>query len=373
MTTPTLPEAQIVESVAELWGVPLQPAGCAHCGQAHLVNADQLGGLCPNCARGKLESQPARLRPEAPELLAPFRKTRAELTTLLSTFIREVWLRPEDLDAAKMVQRALPVFWPMWLVDGDVAGNWQAEMGFDYQVKSSQESYRDGGWKSSEVVETRVRWEPRVGQLRRRYNNIAVPAASDHERVQRVLGGFQFNQAQKYEARQADGHAFRVPDVLPESAWPLAQTGLDQAAAAECAKAAQAQHLRNFSLQADYDSLHWTQLLLPFYVTYYKDDDGLAHPIYINGQSGRVGGLRMASAKKGRVWAGVLIGLALGLFVLGMVLGLISLAVPILIPVAGLCLLGAFPLGLAALGPALWPGQWNQRQKATYDSAKPLR
>lgn len=364
MNTPSFSEPLIIESVAELWGVPLQPAGCTHCGQAHLVSANQIGKLCPNCARGQLESQPARLRPEAPELLSPFRKTRAELTTRLSAFIKDVWLKPDDLDAAKMAHRAAPLFWPMWLVDGNVVGNWQAEMGFDYQVKSSQESYGDGGWKSNEVVETRVRWEPRVGQLRRRYHNVAVPAASDHERFQKVLGGFQLNKTQAYQAEQVAGHILRVPDVLPESAWPLAQTGFTAAAATECMQAAQAQHIRNFSLHADYDSLHWTQLLLPFYATYYKDDEGQTHPIYINGQSGVVSGLRMASAKKGRWWAGILAAIALGLFGLGLLLGLLSLVVPVLIPLAGICLLSAFPLGFVALIPALWPGQWNRRQLA---------
>jgi hypothetical protein len=362
MTTPNLPSAEIVESVAELWGLPLQPAGCARCGQAHLVSADHVGGLCPNCARGRLEPQPARLRPEAPELLAPFDKTRAELPALLNRFINDVWLRPDDLDAAKMASRALPVFWPMWLVDGDVAGNWQAEMGFDYQVKSSQESYSDGGWRSNEVVETRVRWEPRVGQLRRRYDNIAVPAASDSDALQKRIGAFRLDRAQAYDSAQIQEAALRAPDLLPESAWPLAQNGLRHAAAEECTKAAQAQHVRNFALHAAYESLHWTQLLLPLYVTFYKDDEGQAHPIYINGQTGVVGGLRLASAKKGRLWAGVLLAIALGLFILGLLLGLISLVIPFLIPVAGLCILGAFPLGLAALVPALWPGQWNRRE-----------
>ncbi len=366
MPSPYLPEAQIVESVAELWGLPLQSAGCGHCGQAHLVSADRLGGRCPNCARGKLESQPARLRPEAPELLAPFNKTRADLPPLLNAFIKDVWLKPDDLEAAKMANRALPVFWPMWLVDGELAGNWQAEVGFDYQVKSSQESYREGGWKSNEVVETRVRWEPRVGQLRRHYDNIAAPATSDHAVFQKRLGGFQLGQIRAYEAALIQGHALRVPDVLPESAWPLAQTGLNQAAAEECVKAAQAQHLRDFNLQAAYDSLHWTQLLLPLYVTYYKDDAGQAHPIYINGQSGVVSGLRVASTKKGQLWAGIVIALALGLFLFGLLFGLVSLAVPLLLPLAGLCIFGAFPLGFAALLPALWPGQWNQRQLAAH-------
>ncbi len=35
----------------------------------------------------------------------------------------------------------MPVYLPMWLVDGNVTDDLQAETGFDYQVQSSQESY----------------------------------------------------------------------------------------------------------------------------------------------------------------------------------------------------------------------------------------
>ncbi len=363
MTTPNLPEAHIIESVAEAWGVALQPAGCEQCGQAYLVSAERTGGRCPNCARGALAPQPARLRPEPPELLAPFQKSRAELLPRLTQFVKEVWLRPDDLDAAKLAQRLLPVYWPMWLVDSDVSGHWQGEVGFDYQVKSSQESYSASGWHSREVMETRVRWEPRVGQMRRHYDNVAVPAASDHTALQTRLGPFQLEQAKAYDAAQLQHAAIRVPDGLPENAWPLARTQLDQRAIADCVTAAQGQHSRNFTVQADYDSLHWTQLLLPLYVTFYTDDNGQAHPIFIHGQTGQVSGVRMASQKKGWQWAGGLAALAAVVFIIGLVLGLIGMAVPPLVALGGVCLIGAFPLGLLALIPALWPIQWNGKQE----------
>jgi len=355
-------ETQIVESVAELWGVALQPAGCAQCGYAFLVTAERVGKVCPHCARGPLTAQPARLRPEPPELVIPFAKQRADLTAALTQFANEVWLRPAELDGPKLAQRLTPVYWPMWLVDADVAGEWQGEVGFDYQVKSSQEKYSDSGWKTNEVVETRIRWEPRRGQMRRHFDNVAAPAISDHAALIQRLGDFQLQHAQPYAASAAQTALLRVPDVLPENAWPLARTALDRRAEAECAQAAQGQHSRNFTVAVQYESPHWTQLLLPLYVTFYTDDDGRRQMIWVHGQTGRLSGVRVASHKQGGQWAGGLVAAGVAMLLLGLLLGAVGLAVPPLLLCSGVCMVGALPVGLAALVPALWPGQWNAKQ-----------
>lgn len=112
------------------------------------------------------------------------------------------------------------------------------------------------------------------------------------------------DQATAYQPGQVKGAAFRVPDLPSESAWPLAQAQLDEAASAECRQAAGAQHLRNFGLRADYESLHWTQMLLPLYVIWYTDDQGQPHTLYLNGQSGVIGGKRLVSQRKGGQIAG---------------------------------------------------------------------
>jgi len=355
---PDLPAAAIVPPAEAVWGTGLQPAGCRACGQAHLVAPEAIGAPCPNCAQAPLEEQPARLRPEPPELAVPFRMLQPDLARILTAYVQPVWLRPDDLDPVRLLQRARRVYWPMWLVDADMAGDWQLEAGFDYQVKSAQESYRSGQWVSDERVETRVRWEQRAGHLARHYDNIAVPALDAHDAMGALAGHYDRAASAPYDAAQAAGAALRVPDLPPQSAWPLAQSRLETAAAEECRAAAGAQHGRNFAVRAQFANLNWTQLLLPLWVTTYQDDDGRVRVIAVNGQSGQPHGPRLASQRKGLRQAGILAAIAAIAFVLGLVLALAG--GPALAGFAPIALVPAFFLAAAALVPAVWPWQWNR-------------
>jgi hypothetical protein len=115
-------------------------------------------------------------------------------------------------------------------------------------------------------------------------------------------------------------------------------------------------------LQANYTDLNWTQLFLPLFVTYYTTDDGQRYPVYINGQSGAISGVRLASQRKGWQWAGILAGIAAGL----VLLGLLSFAAAVLLPplsiLGGLLVFLAFLVAIAAVVPAIWPWQWNRKQ-----------
>jgi len=358
MSTPAFPTTQSAASVEQLWGLPLQVAGCRQCGQVFLVEASRMGQICPFCACGTLESQPAGLWNQPPELVVPFAKTQADVRAVLENFVKGVWLAPDDFNAEMLLRRAVAVFWPMWLVDGDLAGIWQAEAGFDYQVKSSQESYNSAGWRSREVIETRQRWEPRTGQILRHYDNICVPAASDHTRLVGLVGDYRLDKATPYDKAWVTRSTMRLPDLPPQSAWHTARLGLDHAAEQECLKAAAAQHIRNYLVNADYNSLNWTQMLLPLVVSYYTDDDGKTHPVYINGQSGVIGGVRLASQRKGWRWAGILAAIAVVSVLLGLLTSLIGL-----IPIGGFLIFVAILLGMAAVVPVVWPWQWNRRQR----------
>lgn len=358
-----IPTTEATGSVEALWGLALYPAGCSHCRQAHLVPARMIGSRCPNCAVETLEPQQALLRREAPELIIPFQVDRSRLETAFQRFTEGVWLPPDDLNPQTLLERAVPVFWPMWLVDAEITGDWQAEIGYDYQVKSSQESYTGGDWRTREVVENRIRWEPRMGRLERRFNNVAVPALEDHDLLSQRVGSYRREVVRPFSPDLLDDAALRVPDLPPESAWPLAESNLKIAAADECRLAAGGQHVRSFSLRAEYDSLHWTQLLQPLYVSYYTPDDGQPQMVYVNGQTGAAGGLRLASQRKGWLWAGITAAISLGLLLLGLLVSALGAVTP---PVAVLgivlVVLGVIA-GIFAVVPAIWPWQWNRTQQ----------
>jgi hypothetical protein len=360
-TTP-FPQAQITESVESIWGVSLKAAGCLKCGQAFLVDESRIGQVCPHCAQGILQTQPVRLRTEPPELLIPFKRNRPQIVVILQKFIQPVRLRCPDFTLENLLQRVTPVYWPMWLVDTDLKGGWRAEVGYDYQVKSSQESYSAGGWHSHDVLETRVRWEPRLGNLERHYDNVVSPALTAHNTLARNLGSYYQQEAVPYQAEQIAHAVLQIPDVHPEDSWPQAQTQVEMHAAMDCQQAAQGQHIRSFQIDPTYSSLNWTQQLQPMFVSYYKDDEGQPHLVWINGQSGAISGTRLASQKAGWKWAGILAGIAILLFLLSLGSFAASALLPLLSLAGILFIILAFGSAVASIFPIVWPWQWNRQQ-----------
>ncbi|MBU0493692.1 MAG: hypothetical protein KKA73_29655 [Chloroflexi bacterium] len=346
--------------IAELWGRPMQAAHCPQCGVAHLLPVVEEAVTCPACFAATLEPQPTLLRPEPPELVVEPGLTPAQVGEAFTKWLGGLWLRPTDLQPRALISRLTQVYLPLWLVDSGVGGSWSAQMGYDYQVASSQEHYRGGQWTTREVTETRIRWEPRVGQIQRTYQNLSVPALAEHDRLMVGLGPFDQGAAQAYAPERVGDAAVRVPSLLPDEAWPAAQAGLDRLVAADCQAAADAQHVEQYAIQADYRDRHWTQLLLPAYATFYRDDEGRVIPVFVNGQTGRVYGLKRASQRRGWQWTGVLVGAALLCFLVGMVLAVAAVLAPPLLAGTLALLVASLLLGVAAPVPAVWAWQFNR-------------
>lgn len=358
--------ATILEESQTLWGTDRQPAGCPHCQRVYLVQAGQIGETCPLCCQESLEPQPARMRKETPEKLLPFHIDHQKLAGIYEHFTSGVWIKPEDFTVALLLKRTQPIFWPLWLVDSDISGHWQMEAGFDYQVESTKEIYNNGQWHSRKQFEKRVRLEPRLGEVNTHVDNVPVPALEEHQNRTQMTGRYHPERAQAFDPNQLGKAFLEVPDLPPEDAWPLAKPEVDKTLAHICKIAAGAQHQRNFALKADYKNQHWTQFLQPLYATYYTDDEGHAQIVIVNGETGSIHGPRLASRKRGLQIAGI-IAAAAGIVFL---LTLISLLLTALLPPLGLLsvILGilGFTLGIAAIAPAVWPGQWNRKQEGPY-------
>jgi len=347
------------------WGRSLRPAICPHCDWSCLLPEGDTLPRCPHCFRAALAPLDEvgalpYIRP--PEVTLPTTLTREALERRVSAFADGIPLPPEDLNAEALRARLQALYLPLWLVDAEADALWQCEAGFDYEVVSHQSRYSDarGGWAEREVQETRARWEPRVGRLHRTYQNIAAPALEEYGALRKQLGRFDRDTAQAYRPEVTDNALVRLPNRRPDDAWLDAKQAVRSAAAQECREAMAAEHVREFRWTPTYPSRNWTLLLLPVYTTFYLDDEGRPQPVLLHGQTGQVSGARRASMKRARKTALIIAAVAAFIFVLSVILALLGLAVPPLVVVGGIGIVGAILVGLGALVPIARVWQFNR-------------
>ncbi|NMC53670.1 MAG: hypothetical protein GYA48_08550 [Chloroflexi bacterium] len=343
-------------------GLPLEAVVCTACSRAFLKPAGITADTCPQCSQGRLQPFSGPVRPEPPEKIIPFAISPAHLAARFTRFCEGVWLSAPDFSPQHLAQRALPLYFPLWLVDATAQGSWQAETGFDYQVQSTKEIFSDGEWHTQPIQETRVRWEPRLGQISRSYQNVAVNALTDQPQLSTALGQYELGQAIDFNPAHLSSAWLRCPDVLPEQAWPQAEMRLRQVLQSDCQAACSAQHIRNFSVTADYSNQNWTQLLAPAYITYYTSDDNQKILVALNAQSGHLYGPRLASQKRGWKVAGILGGIGLGIVLLAILFFLFAAVFPPISVVASILLVAGLLLVAGAAIPAAYPWLWNRGQ-----------
>lgn len=296
------------------WGDALALAGCDACDALYLLPYDKPPITCPLCGQGELllldESADRPIYTQPPELYVPFSVPADKQQQRLKEFVSGIWIRPDDLQLEKLNGRIQPIYLPMWLVDADVQAQWQAETGYNYEIISHREQYKGNQWHTQRIKETKTRWEPRVGQLQRHYDNKIAPALEEHDAFAHSLGNYRLEEAEPYQPQAVQDAFIRLPNRPPEDAWTDAQIALRQAAQQECRQAASADHIREFRWTPAFQNQNWTQMLLPLYTTYYLDDDNQPQIIYLHGQTGRLSGTRRASMKKARKYALILLALA---------------------------------------------------------------
>jgi hypothetical protein len=348
------------------WGIPFQAFVCEACDWRYFLPVDQIPSHCPHCFHKTMavldESSSTEIPLAPPELFLPFTVSNEILMQRLQEFTKGLWFPPTDLTLNNIRSRLQRVFWPVWLVDSDAQASWQAEAGYDYQVVSHQERFSDGrGWSTQEVTETRIRWEPRIGQLRRTYQNIAAPAVEEHRQLMGWLGGYDIGKSLPFTADAAFSNLEKgrwlvcLPGRSRVDAWPDAVPTLQSSAADECQQACAADHIREFRWSPSFDHQNWTLLLLPMLTSFYLDDDKKPQPLLIHGQNGRLHGMHRASMKRAQRTALWILAAGVLLLFISLLVSAASILLPLLLVVGGIglalsaliCLLAAVPVVMA--------------------------
>lgn len=342
--------------------------GCGRCPALHLGPEALRGTPCPACGAGRLQADPLpgeHVRAD-PEWIVPFQVIADDAMQELSEHIAGTPYPCPQLDPALLRQRLIPVFWPRWLVDAQVDGIWEAEAGFPIEVESSASTYEGGDWQTRTFTEIRLDWQIRLGRVRRRYDDLDVPALDEHEQLDAWVGPLALDPrgAQPATDEAIGAVVVRLPDRRPGEQWPAAVQLLRASVAEDCRQATGADEIRDLVLELDAQQLAWTLGLLPGWVTWYEDDEGVCRLLYVNGHTWAVGGPRLSSVAAGRRAAirwfvgAALCGAA------GLTLGLIGIVLWPVIALAAVALLAALVCGCVGLVPLLQPRAHNARELA---------
>ena len=329
---------------------------CEWCDWVYLRPFSPQQETCPHCGSklvSELDAESDRpVYTQPPELVVPFSVEQGRIESALTVFAKKTWFAPKDLQTAHLVNRLQKLYLPMWLVDTAVTAQWEAEAGFNYEVVSHREQFKNDQWQTQRYTETKIRWEPRVGTLTREYDNVVAPALDEQQRIESSLGSVAVGEKRPYQPTDVQDSIIRLPNRPPEDAWTEAAVALQQIAAQECGKASQANHFRGYRWSANFEDKHWTQLLYPLYVTHYWDDDDQVQMVFMHGTTGKLAGAQRASMKKAKRWSMVIGGFTGALVLVGLLLLLLGAVwQPDLAPIGGVVLTVAFWTGIGALVP----------------------
>ena len=358
----------LLSDLTATWGNEVAAAVCEHCDWSYLFPLGTTPERCPHCfeiALNPLTAQVDHLpHHAAPESVLPFTISEDALAQSIKTFARGIPYPPHDLRPDSLRTRLETLYLPKWLVDAEVTATWQAEVGFNYDVVSHQAQYEQirSTWRSEEVIETRIRWEPRLGRLDRTYHNIPAPALEGSSEIESKLGKYDLDPAQPYHPETVGDGTVRLASRSTADAWPEASPGFQSAAAEECRQATSADHIRGYRWDPSFHSKHWTLLLLPAYSTYYLDDEKRPQPLLIHGQSGRVSGARRASLKRAQRTMWIIIVVAATLFIVSLLGIVASVVAPALLVIGLLGVITSLFVGLVSLVPIIIVWQFNRSE-----------
>lgn len=329
---------------------------CDPCGVAFGHASD---GPCPWCGEALSPMEPP-LPGYLPEAVVEPVVDVVDARRRLQAFVSGVSFPSGGLVSDNTAARLALVFLPSWRLRVDACGVFRVEAGFETEVKGLVETYSLGRWSAREVVEPGLHWEPRVGRVRRTYDEVEVPGHEAHTAITHLVG----------TAWPAPVEVDRVvapvllPDRAPPEPWPLAFEELRRRVGEDVRLASAAAEVRAVELELDPEQARWTWALLPVWVTWYRDEDGRLHRLWVHGTSGVVGGPRMASPSTAAAHARTASLLAMGLGTTGLLVGGLGLLLWVLLPIAAVCLIGALVAGARSLTLPHAIASWNRRELA---------
>ena len=264
------------------WGAERKVVVCKRCGAHTTLDPHIAASSCAFCGTSAVVEAPADSQVVRPEGLLPFRITRDSALLSFRTWLRGLWLRPNDLKNASRMTALQGAYIPFWTFDAATDSSWTAEAGYYYYV--------DVGSGKDRRRERRVRWEHASGFLQKFFDDVPVPASRgvDSSLCQNIEP-YPTAELTPYEPSYLSGflaeeNAIDLPEAL-ESAKERMRVEIRSA----CAGQVPGDTQRNLQVQTVFSALAYKNALLPVWIAAY-DYRGKPYRFLVNGVTGKCTG-----------------------------------------------------------------------------------
>jgi hypothetical protein len=215
------------------------------------------------------------------------------------------WFHPSELAANAVIERFTGIYLPFWTFDAQIRSSWKAEVGYQHQ-----ERYYDHGsktWRTRTVI--RWRWER--GQTDIDVDDLLISGSSRASRIiLDRLAPFNLNDLTTYSPDYLAGWQAQAYDISLPDAWETGKAIMREQAQKACRDSIRSNHVRNFSITADFSGELWRYILMPVYLAAYRFENK-TFQVMVNGQTGAVAGQKPVAWWK--IWLVVAALLAPGL------------------------------------------------------------
>ena len=260
------------------WGAERKVMVCRRCGAHTTLEPHVASSTCAFCGTNAVVEAPPNANVVRPEGLLPFRITRDSALASFRTWLRKLWLRPNDLKSAARISSIQGAYIPFWTFDAATHNEWSAEAGFYYYVTVKGRR------------EQRVRWEAAAGSLELFFDDVPVPASRgiDAPLCQQVEP-FPTAELTPYEPSYLSGFLAEENAVdLPE-ALENAKNRMRGEARDACSREVPGDTQRNLVVDTVFSALAYKNALLPLWIAAY-DYRGKPYRFLVNGVTGKFTG-----------------------------------------------------------------------------------
>jgi DNA-directed RNA polymerase subunit RPC12/RpoP len=314
------------------WGTKRQVLHCDSCGAELSIAHGEVTTTCPFCASNQVNVTTSPDQSLRPRFLIPFKVTLQDTRRLAQDWLGKGWFHPKELASGSLVRKFTGIYLPYWTFDTRVNAAWQAEVGYEKKVRHYNASAKR--WETR----TTIVWRWEDGSIRLNIDDFLVSGSDNQHINQPILNQllpFELNGLIAYQPDYLAGWQAQAYETTLTEAWETAKTAIREQAKKACYQDIPTNHVRNFSMTADFADESWRYILLPIYIATYKYEDK-RFQMMVNGQTGKVAGQKPVAWWK--IWLAIAAALAPGLIAGGIGLLLIMFDRP-----------GALPAGLGIM------------------------